>query len=78
MTELTRPIRRLLGRRTPDNATLEPIEVSSPAAPAPTAAHDIAVDIPDNDPLLAYLQSAPGPVDVARLELDSPAVRALR
>jgi serine phosphatase RsbU (regulator of sigma subunit)/anti-sigma regulatory factor (Ser/Thr protein kinase) len=36
------------------------------------------VDIPDHDPLLAYLQSAPGPVDVARLELDSPAVHALR
>ena len=34
----------------------------------------IAVDIPDSDPLLAYLQSAPGPVEVARLELDSPAV----
>ncbi len=38
----------------------------------------IAVDIPDSDPLLAYLQSAPGPVDVARLELESPAVTALR
>src|SRR4029079_17201969 len=38
----------------------------------------IAVDIPESDPLLAYLQTAPGPVEVARLELDSPAVHAMR
>ena len=31
-----------------------------------------------NDPLLAYLQSAPGPVDLANLDLDSQAVRDLR
>ena len=52
-----------------------------PPRPPPTAFADrasIAVDIPDHDPLLAYLQSAPGPVDVARLELRSPAVDALR
>ncbi len=36
------------------------------------------VDIAPNDPLLAYLQAAPGPVDVAHLDLDSPAVRDLR
>ncbi len=39
--------------------------------------HD-AVDIADNDPLLAYLQSARGAVDLDGLELDSDAVRALR
>ncbi len=38
----------------------------------------VAVDIPESDPLLAYLQSAPGPVDIARLDLESPAVTALR
>ncbi|HEV8403052.1 MAG TPA: SpoIIE family protein phosphatase [Candidatus Limnocylindrales bacterium] len=43
------------------------------AVPAP-----IAVDIPESDPLLAYLQTAAGPVEVARLELDSPAITALR
>ena len=31
-----------------------------------------------SDPLLAYLQTASGPVELARLELDSPAVRELR
>ena len=49
-----------------------------PDAGVPSQAMTIAVDIPDADPLLAYLQSAPGPVDVGRLELDSPAVEALR
>jgi serine phosphatase RsbU (regulator of sigma subunit)/anti-sigma regulatory factor (Ser/Thr protein kinase) len=36
------------------------------------------VEIASNDPLMAYLQSVPGPVEVASLELDSPAVRELR
>jgi serine phosphatase RsbU (regulator of sigma subunit)/anti-sigma regulatory factor (Ser/Thr protein kinase) len=36
------------------------------------------VEIAASDPLLAYLQSAPGPVDLASLELDSAAVRELR
>ncbi len=47
-------------------------------ANADAATGSIAVDIPESDPLLAYLQTAPGPVDLTRLELDSPAVGALR
>lgn len=78
MTALTRPIRRLLGRPeasdgdTPAVAAtpLQPVEATNGAS--------IAVEIPASDPLLAYLQSATGPVDIARLELDSPAVRAMR
>ena len=38
----------------------------------------VAVDIAESDPLMAYLQTAPGPVELARLDLDSPAVTALR
>ena len=79
MTELTRPIRRLLrrGDDVPAPVAVPPTEtaaepVRSPDDPA------IAVDIPESDPLVAYLQSAPGPVEVAKLELDSPAVQALR
>ncbi len=80
MTELTRPIRRLLGRGDRSGPTLD-VASSSDAptdAPAMPTSASIAVDIPESDPLLAYLQSAAGPVDVAKLELDSPAVRALR
>jgi serine phosphatase RsbU (regulator of sigma subunit)/anti-sigma regulatory factor (Ser/Thr protein kinase) len=79
MTELTRPIRRLLGRRA-DVPEAAATDVSEPAAEPFHAPDDpaIAVDIAESDPLLAYLQSAPGPVEVAKLELDSPAVRALR
>src|SRR4029450_12028999 len=73
-----RPLRRLLGRS--GMAAPSPVEVA-PAAVAASPASDlpsVAVETPDHDPLLAYLQSAPGPVDVARLELRSPAVDALR
>ena len=76
-TETTGAFRRLF-RRSPTTspvvATVAPTDVPVSLDPAAS----IAVDIPDSDPLLAYLQSAPGPVDVARLELDSPAVTALR
>jgi serine phosphatase RsbU (regulator of sigma subunit)/anti-sigma regulatory factor (Ser/Thr protein kinase) len=36
------------------------------------------IDIGPTDPLLAYLQAAPGPVDLASLNLESPAVHELR
>ncbi len=80
MTELTRPIRRLLGRNVPaaarvPTATAEPTVSAAPVDPAGSA---VGIDIAENDPLLAYLQGAPGPVDIARLELDSGALTALR
>ena len=79
MTALIRPLLRRLGRSDPDVIT-DSIEVETPAvaSQAPGMAASIDVDIPESDPLLAYLQSAPGPVDVAKLELESPAVRAMR
>ena len=73
MTAVTRPFRRLLGRSTPD---VTPVVEAAPAAPAEQPG--VAIDIPETDPLFAYLQSAPGPVDVARLELTSPALDELR
>jgi serine phosphatase RsbU (regulator of sigma subunit)/anti-sigma regulatory factor (Ser/Thr protein kinase) len=84
MTALTRPIRRLLGRGAPAidaaPATSRPAEtVAEPeSATADPATSSVGLDIAESDPLLAYLQSAPGPVDLARLELESPAVDALR
>ena len=81
MTALTRPIRRLLGRpvEIPEPRTIRPADAGADPEPLP-ALDDraIAVDIPESDPLLAYLQTAPGPVEVARLELESPAVHAMR
>ena len=79
MTELTRPIRRLLGRHddVPEPQTTHATEPAPGAIRAPDDPA-IAVDIPESDPLLAYLQSSSGPVEVAKLELDSPAVSALR
>ena len=80
MSELTRPIRRLLGRNDRPAGVAPALEAEPVLAvpdPAPTE-DSFAVDIPESDLLLAYLQSAPGPVDLGRLELDSPAVAALR
>jgi serine phosphatase RsbU (regulator of sigma subunit)/anti-sigma regulatory factor (Ser/Thr protein kinase) len=80
MTALTRPIRRLLGRGVPtvEAVAIHPVEPVPEPATADPAINSIGLDIAESDPLLAYLQSAPGPVDLARLELDSPAVGALR
>ena len=36
------------------------------------------IDIAPDDPIVAYFLTAPGAVDLARLQLDSPALRALR
>jgi serine phosphatase RsbU (regulator of sigma subunit)/anti-sigma regulatory factor (Ser/Thr protein kinase) len=83
MTAIARPLRRLLGRTDPDpvpapDGTASEAESSERSRDDPTTPTSVAIDIPDHDPLLAYLQSAPGPVDVAKLELESPAVTALR
>ena len=67
--------RRLFGRTTEvkDRATrdvaVQPVAEVDEVAP---------VDIAPNDPLLAYLQSASGAVDIEELELDSPALADLK
>src|ERR1700751_2916989 len=50
----------------------------APVAPQqePLAANPI--EISPNDPIVAYFQSAPGAVDLDDLELESPALAALR
>ena len=52
--------------------------VDTGRAPVTTALPGPEIDIGPTDPLLAYLQAAPGPVDLATLTLESPAVRDLR
>lgn len=79
MSELTRPLRRLLGREAAAAPAVVEPESPAPAAAAPIADDPtIAIDIPESDPLLAYLTVATGPVDLTRLELESPAVATLR
>ena len=74
MTTLSRPFRRILGRSSqPAEEALAPV-----AAPVVPEQPGVAVDISETDPLFAYLQSAPGPVDLTRLELASPALDQLR
>ncbi len=75
MTAMTGSFRsRFLGRsagaRRASRGDVEPL-----AAPAEEVA---PVDIAPNDPLLAYLQSATGAVDVEALELDSPGLQAMK
>ena len=77
MTETTGAFRRIL-RRSADDAGSDPFCRARHRRSGRTAASRSPSTSPNSDPLLAYLQSAPGPVDVARLELDSPAVAALR
>ena len=49
-----------------------------PGPAVPEIAEAPPVDIAPNDPILAYFQSASGPVDIDTLELESPARDALR
>jgi len=74
MTALTGSLRRRL-RRPAGQVRPEVEALDLATAPGEDAA---PVDIAPNDPLLAYLQSAAGAVDVTTLELDSPALLALQ
>jgi serine phosphatase RsbU (regulator of sigma subunit)/anti-sigma regulatory factor (Ser/Thr protein kinase) len=56
---------------TPQDAPLDTVE----EAPQPSSP---GVEIPPNDPIVAYFQSAPGAVDLDGLELESPALEELR
>lgn len=52
------------------------------AAPAPAPSRPRAtapaVEIAPDDPIIAYFQNAPGAVEIDKLDLDSPALRALK
>ena len=72
MTSIARPIRRLFARA----GSEAPQRTTSPSLA--DVAEGPAVEIPETDPLFAFLQAASGPVDLQRLELTSPALDALR
>src|SRR5829696_5256157 len=71
MSGLTRSFRRRLRRAPAEEHAVN----ETPATGGDEAA---PIDIAPNDPLLAYLQSASGAVDVEALELDSPALAELK
>jgi serine phosphatase RsbU (regulator of sigma subunit)/anti-sigma regulatory factor (Ser/Thr protein kinase) len=73
MSAQTRTLRRWRRRDEPGAEAAAP----TPAAgPAPAAGPQ--VEIAPNDPLVAYFQASSGAVDLKTLELDSPALQALR
>ncbi|MBI3960866.1 MAG: SpoIIE family protein phosphatase, partial [Chloroflexi bacterium] len=54
-------------------------QIADLAAPAPLATTILpVVDITPNDPLLAYLHNVNGPVEIARLQMDSPGLAAMK
>jgi serine phosphatase RsbU (regulator of sigma subunit)/anti-sigma regulatory factor (Ser/Thr protein kinase) len=73
MLTLTRTFRRVIGRGA---------EAPAPATAATTARgralETPPIDIAPNDPILSYFHAGSGAVAVDELQLDSPAVRALR
>src|SRR5258707_4778487 len=72
MLTLTRTFRRVLGQR-PDEA--------APQARAETRVRVLEtspIDIAPNDPILAYFHAGSGAVAIDELQLESPAVTALR
>jgi serine phosphatase RsbU (regulator of sigma subunit)/anti-sigma regulatory factor (Ser/Thr protein kinase) len=75
MAALTRPFRRRLLKR---RAAAQAGGVPEQAAVHGALPEQTPVEIPPNDPLLAYFQSASEAVDIDMLELDSPALRELK
>jgi serine phosphatase RsbU (regulator of sigma subunit)/anti-sigma regulatory factor (Ser/Thr protein kinase) len=65
---MVKPFRRTAKRT-------ETPETAPAAGPVATAE---PIPIPDHDPLMGYLLGAGGPVDIDKIELDSPALRELR
>ncbi len=73
MATLIQTVRQSLTRR-----GARPAELAEPAAARPLAAPLPGVEIAPNDPIVAYFVSAPGVVEIEKLEMDSPALRALK
>jgi len=58
--------------------TVEPAP-ETPVVTAPNVQGEVKpLDIPPNDPLLAYVQSSPGVIDLDKLTLDSPTLAEMR
>ncbi len=75
MSVLTQSITRVIRFR---SRPAGPAEGTGESATTPATTEARPIEIAPNDPLVAYLQGAPGVVDVKALDLESPAVTALR
>jgi serine phosphatase RsbU (regulator of sigma subunit)/anti-sigma regulatory factor (Ser/Thr protein kinase) len=83
MTTLTGSLRRRFFGRASTNGRAQSTDVAVAASAVDPAGSGLddempPVDIASNDPLLGYLQSASGAVDIENLELESPALAAMR
>jgi serine phosphatase RsbU (regulator of sigma subunit) len=56
----------------------EPEEMPEPTAEAPRQEAGPELEIAPNDPIVAYFASASGVVEIDKLDLDSPALRAMK
>jgi serine phosphatase RsbU (regulator of sigma subunit)/anti-sigma regulatory factor (Ser/Thr protein kinase) len=76
MSSVAHSLRRIVsrGRTAPAVAA----SVAEPARPPALAPAPAPVDIAPNDPIIPYFQSAAGAVDIDALELESPALEAMR
>lgn len=66
------------GVATEPGATTEPGSIANRGdAPKPLPGTLLTLDLPPNDPLVAYFSNQPGVVELDKLNLDSPALREL-
>jgi len=76
MSSVAHSLRRIVSRgRTAPAVAASVGEEPAPRALAPSS---VPVDIAPNDPIIPYFQSAAGAVDIEALELESPALVAMR
>ena len=73
-TQARRPLWQTIFRRR--SRTLETAPTTEPAGPSTVDAAPI--DIQPDDPAVAYFQSASGVVDVEHVDIDSPAIQAMK
>ena len=76
MTVLTHTLRRVVLRKPATPAAPEAAEIEAP--PTQVSAPGPELEIAPNDPIIAYLQGAPGAVELKHLELESPALERMR
>ena len=76
MSTLIQTLRQTINRQ---NTREEPVTRPTPAAPVqPAQVTPLALDLAPNDPLVIYFQNSPVPVEIDKLTLDSPGLRALQ